>query len=458
MSAIDDVLKYIATNEIRWVDLHFFDIKGGLHKTTITNRKIEESTFGTGIHAADLAKVFGDSEQGVLSLLPDPDTLARLPWEPATVRFICDILVSNTKERFLKDSRYVAQRMDTNLSAAGIKNAKIGSEVECFIFDTVTQDRTSKGRGSGTLLDSREARWAPSILSNTESGAFVPQPHDSMYSARTQIGETLEDSFGVMVNTHMHGEAPTAQQAFELGEKNMLSAADAVNTVKFVVKNLATAVNASSTFMPYPVEGERGNSLNISVSLWKASDNNLFYEGKEDYGQLSQTGRYFIGGILEHVRALSLFTAPTPNSYKKLAYDEKSVGWSISKKDALVKVPYFKKNMKERTRVTYTGADPSANPYLAYAVLVAAGLDGIKNKTEPGDPLEKEDGKKKRRAEQELPGSLYEAIASLENDTKFIKGVIPAELLGDYLDLKLKQHREAKLAITGHELNKYFNV
>lgn len=457
MSAIDDVLKYIATNEIRWIDLQFFDIKGSLHRTTITNRKIEEATFGSGAHAGDLSKVFGESEQGELALLPDPDTLARLPWEPATVRFICDIIISINKEKFLKDPRYVAQRMNTNLSAAGIKNAKIGSEVECFIFDTITQDRTSRGRGSGTLVDSREAKWAPSVLSNTESGAFVPQPHDSMYTARTQIGETLEDSFGVMVNSHRHGEAPTAQQAFDLGEKSLVSAADAVNTLKFVVRNLATAVNASSTFMPYPVEGEKGNSLNISVSLWKASDNNLFYDGKEEYGQISQTGRYFIGGVLEHVRALSLFTAPIPNSYKKLAFEDKVVGWSISQHNALVRIPYFKKNLKERTRITYTGADPSANSHLAYATLLAAGLDGIKNKIDPGDPLEKE-GKKKKRIEQELPTNLYESIAALESDTKFIKGVVPAELLGDYLDLKLKQHRENQLAVNARELEKYINV
>jgi len=456
LSAIDDVLKYIATNEIRWIDLQFVDIKGSLHRTTISNRKIEEDTFGSGVHAADLNRVFGQSEQGELALLPDPDTLARLPWEPSTVRFMCNVNISKTKERFLKDSRYIAERMETNLSAAGIKNARVGTEVECFIFDTITQDRSSPGRGSGTLLDSREAPWAPSALSNTEKGALYPQPFDSMYAARTQIGETLEDSFGVLLNSHSHGAAQTAQQTFDLGEKSLTSAGDAVHTLKFVIRNLATAVNAVSTFMPYPVAGQPGNSFNTSVSFWKASDNNLFYDGKDDYAQVSQTGRYFIGGVLEHAAALSLFTAPTPNSYRKLAVEDKVVGWSNSSRNALVRVPYLKKNVKETKRIVYTGGDPSCNPHLCNAMIVAAGLDGIKNKIDPGDPVEQEG--KKKRTEKELPGSLLEAIAALESDTKFIKGVVPAELLGDYLDLKLRQHKEAQGAITNHELEKYINV
>jgi glutamine synthetase len=449
-------MKYIATNEIRWVDLQFFDIKGQMHRVSVSNRKLEEATFGNGIHAADLNEVFGSSDQGDLVLLPDPDTLARLPWEPATVRLICDVIVAVKKERFLKDPRYVAERMETNLGAAGIKNALVGSEVECYIFDTATADKTTRGRGTGVLMDSREAKWGPSPLSNEQTGAYAATPHDSMYSARTQIAETLEDSFGVLVDSHRHGRSPTAQQTFELGPRALKSAGDAVNTLKFITKNLATAVNASATFMPYPVEGERGNSLSIAISLWKTSEQNIFYEGKEGYGQLSQTGRYFIGGLLEHSAALSLFTAPVPNSYRRLAMEGLKVGWSTSDKDALVKVPSYKRNIKETKRIVYRGADPAANPYLAQALVAAAGLDGVKKKTDPGDPVEEASGKK--RTEKELPNSLFDAAAALQSDTAFLKGVVPTELLGDYLDLKLKQHKESLKGVSGLELQKYYNV
>lgn len=456
MSAIDDVLKYIATNEIRWIDLQFYDIKGMMHRVSVSNRKIEEASFGNGLHAADLTNVFGPSDQGELVLLPDPDTLARLPWEPATVRLICDVYTSIKKERFLKDPRYISARVETNLGAAGIKNALVGSEVDCHIFDTVTTDKTTRGRGTGMLLDSREARWGPSPLSNEQNGAFVATPYDSMYSARTQICETMEDSFGMLVDSHRHGPSPTAQQTFELAERNLIAAGDAFNTLKFITKNLASAVNASATFLPYPVESEKGNSLSIAVSLWKTSDNNIFYDPKEDYGQLSQTGRYYIGGLLEHAPALSLFTSPTPNSYRKLAAENKKFGWSSMRKDAIVYVPNTKKNVKEAKRIVYASGDPSANPYLAYGLVVAAGLDGIKNKIEPGDPSESDS--KKPRVEKQMPTTLYEAILALQSDNKFIKGIVPSELLGDFLDLKMKQHQMSLKAVPGSELTKYYNV
>lgn len=450
-------MKYIATNEIRWIDLQFYDIKGKLHRVSVSNRKLEEASFGNGIYAADLFEVFGNSEQGDLVLMPDPDTLARLPWEPATVRLICDIVVAIKKERFLKDPRYVAERIETNLSAAGIKSTLVGSEVDCYLFDTATADKTTRGRGTGLIMDSREAKWGPSPLSNENSGAYVATPHDSMYSARAQISETLEDSFGVLVDSHRHGKSPTSQQTFELAPRSLKAAADGVNTLKFITKNLATAVNASATFMPYPVEGERGNSFNVAMSLWKTSEQNLFYEGKENYGQLSQTGRYFIGGLLEHCAALSLFTAPTPNSYRRLATENLKVGWSCADRGALAFVPFTKKNIKEVKRIVYRGADPSANPYLANALVAAAGLDGIKKKADPGDPLEENDEKKKR-VEKQLPSSLFEAITALQSDTAFLKGVVPTELLGDYLDLKLSQYHESMKGVSGLELQKYFNV
>jgi len=449
-------MKYIATNEIRWIDLQFFDVKGKMHRASISNRKLEEASFGGGVNVGDLSDVFGSSEQGDLVLLPDPDTLARLPWEPATVRLICDVLVAVKKERFLKDPRYVAERMETNLNAAGIKNSVVGSSVDCYMLDTATADKTTRARGAGMIMDSREAMWGPSPMSNVDTGAFIATPYDSMYAARTQISETMEDSFGMFIDTHRHGRSPTAQQTFELGPRNLKSAADAVNTLKFITKNLATAVNSAATFMPYPIEGEKGNAFDISVSLWKTSENNIFYDGKEAYGQLSQSGRYFIGGLLEHSAALSLFTAPTPNSYRRLAVEDFKVGWSVTERKALVQVPHTKQNVKEVKRVLYKGADPAANPYLANALVCAAGLDGIKSKIDPGDPVEKEG--KKKRVEKELPTDLIGAIAALESDTKFIKGVVPAELLGDYLDSKLRQHREAMKGVSGLELQKYFNV
>ncbi|MEM4166142.1 MAG: glutamine synthetase family protein [Candidatus Bilamarchaeaceae archaeon] len=453
MSSIDDVLKYIATNEIRWVDFQFFGLDGSLHRTTVSNRKIDESTFGKGLRSADLREVFGETN-GEITLLPDPDTMARLPWEPATIRLISDIMVMPEGEKYVKDSRSMADRIETNLQAAGIKEAKIGAEVNCYIFDTVTLEKMDIGRGTGIIMDSRESKWSPSPLS-CEKGAYINQPNDSLYAARCQIAETLEDNFGVLIDGHWHGSSPTGQQTFELAETNIKTAGDAFATLKFVTRNLATAVNVSSTFMPYPVEGEKGNNLFISISLWKTSDNNIFYDAEEKYAQISQNARYFIGGLLEHARALTLFTCPIPNSYKRLAAANFIAGWSAIKGNTIVYVPHAKKNRKETKRIVFKLSDPAVNPYLAYAAVLSAGLDGIKNKIEPGEPAE-EEGKKKK--ETTLPSNLYEAVEALESDPKFIKGVVTPEFLESYLELKLSQYKEDRTAVSMADHRKYYNI
>ena len=456
MSA-DEVLKYIATNEIRWVDLQFFDLAGRLHKTTVSNKDIDEYAFTKGTYAANLSEIFGPSPQGELLLLPDANSLARMPWEPSSIRLMCDIVVAGTGERFLKDSRYVAQRAQTNLEALGVKASRIGLTTEFYIMDSATMDRTTKGRGTTMVMDSRESYWSPSPLSTAKSGAYLSQPYDSMYAARVQVAETLEDHFGVIIDAHRHGKGKTSQQSIDLHEQNLMSIADGFVTLKFVVRNLANAVNAATTFMPYPIEGESGSSLSVSMSLWKTGENNVFYEGTDEYAQVSQIGRYFIGGLLEHAAALSLFTMPTANSYKRLSINPKIVAWSKTNKSALVEVPHVRKNDKEGKRIVFTAADPSINSHLALAAIITAGVDGIKRKVDPGDPTDDEKGEVKKRKWEALPTSLYEAIQAFEADPKFVKGVIPTELLENYIDLKVTEFEESQRSLTAWELQEYWN-
>lgn len=456
--AAEEVLKYIATNEIKWVDLQFFDITGFLNKVTISHRDVEEFMFTKGIAAADLEQVLGRSEQGDLVLLPDDGTIARLPWEPSSIRLICDVIVAISNERYLKDSRYISGRAQTNLEALGIKTSRIGASLDFYIVDTATTDRTATGRGSGTIIDSRESNWSPSPLSSINEDTYVAQPYDSMYAARVQIAETLEDNFGFAIDSHRHGKGKTAQQNIDLKEYSLKTAADALPTLKFVARNLANAVNAGITFMPYPIEGETGSSLSISMSLWKTADNNIFYDGTDEYAQLSQAGRYFIGGLLEHAAALSIFTMPTANSYKHLAAEPRIVAWSKINKRATVTVPHIRKNYKEGKRIIFNAADPGINSHVAYAAVMTAGLDGIKNKIDPGDPLDESDGEVKKRKWNQLPASLADAIEAFESDPKFVKGVIPQEFLVDYLDLKLTESQQFMKSLSSWETEKYWNV
>jgi glutamine synthetase len=225
--------------------------------------------------------------------------------------------------------------------------------------------------------------------------------------------------------------------------------------MKLVGKNAALAGSALANFMAYPVEGEKGSTLGIMQSLWKTGENNLFYDVEEEYAQISQNARYYIGGLIEHAAALSVFTNPTTNSYKRLAAEPRFIGWSKSNRMAGIQVLHNKKNDKAGKRVVYTLSDPSVNPYLAYSAVVAAGIDGIKNKTECGDPSDEEGKKGKAKL---LPESLKEAVSALESDSKFLKGVFSAEIIGDYLSMKLSEHRESAKAISGWEMNRYFNV
>jgi len=457
VAAIEDVLKYITANEIKWLDLQFFGIDGAMHSVSISKNDIDETIFTKGVYAADLVEVFGKSEQGELLLLPDPETMARIPWEQSSARLLCDVISSPSGERFLRDPRYIVERMETNLSAVGVKNAMVGAELEFYIFDNVTTDRTSQGNGGGTLIDSREAVWGPSPFSGKKTGSFVSTPTDSLYPARVQISNTLEETFGIEARTHHHGRSQSGQQCIELRDYTLKNAADAVSTTKFVARNLSSVSSAFACFMPYPIENEKGSTLVIRQSLWKSGEANVFYAADEEYSQLSQTARYYIGGLLEHAGALSVFTNPTTNSYKRLAADGRFVGWSKSNKLAAVHVPFRKKNDKENKSVEYTLADPSVNPYLAYAAVVSAGLDGIKNKTDCGDPAEKADEVKKAKSKK-LPENLKEAIAVLETDSKFLKGIFSSEILGDYIALKLTEHREGSKALSGWELNKYWGI
>ncbi len=291
MGSVDDVLRYIATNEIRWIDLQFSDIAGNLHKVSVSNQEITDTSFVKGVPSAQLNEVFGAGEQGELILLPDPDTVARIPWETSAVRLVCDVMVAVQEERYLKDPRYVSERIEANLTALGLKQAKASAEVEFRVFDTATTDRHAAGRGTGTIVDSREALWSPSTFANVSQGAYLSQPFDTMYPARIQISETLEENFGYQVDGHNHGAARTAQQSIRLGPQPLKSATDALMTLKFVARNLANTVSAACTFMPYPVYGERGNALNLGMSLWKTTDSNVFYDASAKYAQLSQVGR-----------------------------------------------------------------------------------------------------------------------------------------------------------------------
>lgn len=449
MPSTEEALEFMKSNDFRWVDLQFVAADGTLHHKTVSARSVGEDAFSDGM-AVGLEDVFG-FPQSALALVPDQDTFARIPWEPSTMRMLCNIY-SAGRERFAKDSRYSIERVNINAKAMGITDVQMGSEAEFYIFDNVTGDKLSPERGPNYLIDTREAQWNPSPFWNARTGAYMSPPHDTLYAARVQIAELLNDHFRCPVESHSHGRSANGQQKFRLAESNAKLAADALLTLKYSARNVAFIANNVATFMPLPVLGDKGSAITISQRLMKGAAN-LFSDGKG----LSQTALYYMGGILEHAEALCVFTAPTTNSYRRLKSDPRYIAWGMNNPNALVRP-----SAEGEKGVLYAGADPSVNPYLAYAAVAAAGLDGIKNKADPGKPVDEDISSMDSRRMKELkiralPSSILEAISALESDNKFLKGFISPELLSEYLEASLADHRENERRPTSYEMEKYFN-
>lgn len=462
MPSPEDVFEYITSNNMRWVDLQFSDVEGRLHRTSINSREVNDDAFSKGIYCGDLKEVFGWPEAGELVLVPDPDSFGRVPWEPSTMRMLCNVRVAESGERFLKDSRYVPERALVNSKAMGFTGATVSSQMEFYVLDNVTVDKVTPQRGPNCLVESREAPWSPSPLWNSTRAAYLPQPFDTLYAARVQVSEVIEDSFRYVVTRHFHGRSTSGQQSLSLAPLPLCTSADAVQTTKFTARNLAFIANSMCSFMGLPIMNERGNSLLAGLTLWK-KDENAFYDSTDKYAQVSQTAHYFIGGLLEHAAALMVFTNPNSNSYRRLAVDPRYVAWGKRNSSAVVRVENEIRNDRTGKRIVFNLADPSANPYLAYGAIMAAGLDGIKSKKSPGKAIDEDlvpmdDEEMKKAGAGMLPSNLLEAIAALESDNKFLKGVISSDILESYLEDKIEEHREQSARPTAYEFEKYFNL
>lgn len=460
MASPDNVVKFINSNDIKWVDVQFSDLAGTLHRYSVSGISVTERSFDKGIPGPDLSEVFDEEKD--LILVPDSRTFARIPWENNVARIIGSSRIAISGERYLGDPRYVVEHMETNLKAAGITAARVTTDIEFYVFDNVAVDKNESGNSSSYLFDSREGEWTPSPLWNKKQGAYMNQPFDTSSALRTQIAEAMTGNFGYPIEYNCHGRGATAQQKIVTGLSLLKDATDALITLKFLTKNASLLTNGIATFMPLPISAEKGNSLSIGQSLWKR-DRNVFYDATDKYAQISQNARYYIGGILEHAHAICAFANPTVNSYRRLKVDPYYVGWSKQSNGAMVRTTHLMENADLDKKVFLVSGDSSMNAYLAYPVVIAAGLDGIKNKIDPGKPvdgrIDKMSGKEKREHKiRPLPTSLMEALEGLQSDEKFLKGVIPSEMLSRYMDIKLEEVTSLENETTAEEIRKYFNL
>ena len=454
------VVDAVASKGIRFIDLQFTDVPGRSQHVTIPYNMLDEDAFEGGVPKLDGSSIKGFAEifDSDMLLLPDPSTFGIIPWGDQrfpTARMICDVHWGYQKGRFSRDPRFIAQKAEDAVKAAGFTQSYWGPEMEFFVFDSVTWDVASPFGTSHriTSVESAAEARGTNYPIRFKEGYYPTPPSDTLQDYRSEVA--------------YHEVATAGQCEINIYRDTLTPMADSIMTYKYVVKNVASNRGMIATIMPKPIFGDNASGMHVSSSLWK-DDKNAFYDEKDEYANLSQTGRYYVGGLLAHSRALCAITNPTTNSYRRLVPGYEApvyVAWSRGNRSANVRIPlhYKGKSGMKGKRTEFRTPDPSTNPYLAFAAIVSAGLDGIKHKLDPGDPVNQDiyeltPKKRKELGVRELPGSLLEAIESLKSDSEFLKGVFSDDLVEMMIELEMANYRAVSARPHPYEFYLYFDI
>ncbi|HTQ95369.1 MAG TPA: type I glutamate--ammonia ligase [Candidatus Acidoferrum sp.] len=470
MSTPKSVIEMAKKAGAKMADIKFVDTFGTWQHFSIPIAELTEDAFEEGL-GFDGSSIRGwkSIEASDMLAMPDPDTAFVDPFcAVPTLSLTCTIAETGTKEAYIRDPRGIAQRAERYLTGTGLADTAVfGPEAEFFIFDNVQYD--AKSNGTFYEVDSGEAVWntgrdeGPNLgyKIRHKEGYFPVPPTDTQQDIRTEMLLTLQ-SLGVRVEKQHH-EVATAGQA-ELGIRfdTLVKSADAMMLYKYVIKNVARKNGKTVTFMPKPLYGDNGSGMHTHQSLWKKGK--PLFAGKE-YAGLSQMALYYIGGLLKHAKALCAICNPTTNSYKRLVpgYEAPvNLAYSARNRSAAVRIPTFSESPNAK-RLEYRPPDPAANPYLAFAALLMAGLDGIQNKVEPGEPLDKNIYELPPEELKKVPnvaGSLSEALDCLEKDHEFLlKGdVFTMDFLDTWISAKRKEHDALRLRPHPYEFFLYYDV
>ncbi|MEM4653046.1 MAG: type I glutamate--ammonia ligase [Candidatus Nezhaarchaeales archaeon] len=477
MRSPSEILELLDKDGVRFVSFQFTSLSGRFHQVTIPRRVIEKEKINEGVAYFDGSSIkgFAEVQDSDMLLKPDPNTYAVMPWsnkESRIARFICDVYWGFGRGRLERDPRYIAQKAERYLREEGFTTSYWGPEVEFFVFERAGWDVLDTYKGQSYHITSREAPWNAEVEAGYpirfKEGYFSIPPQDTLMEFRCEVARILEENFGILVEAHHHEVATAGQCEIIMYRDTLTNMADSVMTYKFVVKNVAKSMNLVATFMPKPIFGDNASGMHVHISLWN-DDGNVFYDPNDSYAELSQIGRYFIGGLMEHARSLAAITNPTTNSYKRLVPGYEApvyIAWSKSNRSACIRVPaYHKGGAKAITskRIEYRPPDPSTNPYLCFAAILAAGLDGIKKKIDPGDPVDENIYQltpERRRALgiKELPGNLKEAVEELQSDRDFLKPVFTDDVLDKYVEIIMKGYIEVAIRPHPYEFFLYFDV
>jgi glutamine synthetase len=466
-----DVMKLAKDNNVRIVDLRFMDMPGIWQHFSVPIHQVSESSFedGFGFDGSSI-RGFQAIHESDLLVVPDADTAFLDPFtEVPTLVLICNIHEPITKQRYARDPRAIAQRAENYLQFTRIADtAYFGPEAEFFIFDDVRFDQ--KANCGYYYIDSVEGQWnsgreeGPNLgyKPRHKEGYFPVPPIDHFQDLRTEMVLNLERC-GLTVEAHHHEVATGGQMEIDIRFNSLTRSADNLAIYKFVVKNTAVRKGHTVTFMPKPIFGDNGSGMHCHQCLWKGGKNLFAGEG---YGGFSEVGMHYIGGLLKHSPALAAIIAPTTNSYKRLTPGFEApvnLAYSRRNRSAAIRIPMVSAN-PAAIRLEYRPPDPSCNPYIAFAAMLLAGLDGIEKKIDPGKPLDKDIyslGPQELKNVPSLPGSLDVALKNLEDDHDFLlKGdVFNEDMISLWIDYKREREvNPMRLRPHPFEFSLYYDI
>src|SRR5580658_3706981 len=465
-----EVLDYAKTNEARQLDLRFTDIPSLQHHVSYPIGELTESSFeeGFGMDGSSIRGWAAINESDML-LVPDPTTAFMDPFaETATLVMYGDVIDPITKQHYERDPRWIAKKAELHLQNLGDGDAAyFGAEAEFYIFDNV---RFDQNQHSGYyFIDAEEGRWNSGRERDNlgyrpryKEGYFPVPPTDHYQDLRSEMVLTMEKA-GLDIECHHHEVATGGQSEIDQRYNSMVKSADGMMIYKYIIRNVAYQYGKTVTFMPKPIYQDNGSGMHTHQSLWK--DGKPLFAG-DRYAGLSQLALYYIGGLLKHAPALAALIAPTTNSYKRLVPGFEApvnLAYSRRNRSAACRIPMYSANPKAK-RVEFRPPDPSCNPYLAFAAMLMAGLDGVENKIDPGQPLDKDIydlGPEELAKVPSMPGSLENALDALARDYQFLlRGdVFTEEMLNTYIDYKREKEVNAvRLRPHPYEFQMYYDI
>ena len=463
-------LTLIKDNDIRWVDLRFTDARGKEQHVSIPASQVDEDFFEDGkmFDGSSIAGWKGINESDMI-LMPDDSTSIIDPFtDDATVILRCDIVEPSTMQGYERDPRSVAKRAEAYLASTGLGDtAFFGPEPEFFVFDDVKFK--VEMQGASYAINSEEAAWASNDdfeEGNTghrprvKGGYFPVPPVDSLHDIRAAMCSAMEQ-MGLDVEVHHHEVGTAGQCEIGIRFNTLVAKADEVQILKYCVYNVAHAYGKTATFMPKPLVGDNGSGMHVHQSVSKDGVNTF---AGDEYAGLSETALYYIGGIIKHARAINAFANASTNSYKRLVPGFEApvmLAYSARNRSASIRIPYEPSPKGKRIEVRF--GDPTANPYLCFAAMLMAGIDGIQNKIHPGDAADKDlyDLPAGEAAAIPTVASTFEmALDALDTDRDFLTagGVFTNDMIDGYIELKREEVERLNMTTHPVEFDMYYSV